>query len=143
MTAYASKFPILTAPFALPIFTKTKCLAPIRSKKTSVIKKKRATPKKSKAIAVAVSTICKKSNLLPHLLGLYELKGVRRSYRLVKTLVNTPAVSKRGATKRALNTDDTKAMPTKKVKSTNDEKINVNDVRRLVKKAIARNKLSS
>ena len=92
---------------------------------------------------MTVSTICKKSNLLPHLLGLYELKGVRRSYRLVKTLVNTPHVSKRGATKRALNTDDTKAMPAKKVKSTNDEKINVNDVRRLVKKAIARNKLSS
>ena len=32
LTTYASKFPIPTAPFALPIFTKTKCLAPVGSK---------------------------------------------------------------------------------------------------------------
>jgi hypothetical protein len=138
LTTYASKFPIT------PVY-KTKCIAftPVRSKKTLAIKKKRAMPKKSKTIAVTVSTICKKSKLLPHLLGLYELNGIRRSYRLVKTLVDTPSVAKRGTTKRTLNTDDTKAMPAKKLKSTIDENINVNDVRRLVKKAIARNKLSS
>ena len=76
----------------------------------------------SKIIAKTVSTICKKSKLLPHLLGLYELNGIR----LAKTIVDTPTVSKRGAAKRALNTDDAKAMPAKKTKSTNDEKINVN-----------------
>ena len=125
-----------------PVFTLTPAYRSPKIPAKSV--KRLASTKKSKkhiAVTKTVVKIKKMPKACPHLLGLFDLNGVRRSYRL-NTSIKTP-LPLRTATKRTLKVNNTGVVSTKKIKSTDIKNINEIDVRRLVKKSIARNKLSS
>ena len=136
-TGFSSIAP--TSPFS---FSPMKCPVKSLPRRTKIIKKR--VTKKAKAIKKIAAKIVNMPKADPHLLGLYELNGLRRSYRLnTQTLkARTPCVV-RSVAKRALKEEDTEKISCKKLKTTNDEKINEIDARRLVKKSIARNKLCS